>query len=36
MLNDAGKAQGEYLALKLLDPDLAARLQQAIDQLNHQ
>ena len=31
-LNDAGKAQGEYLALKLLDPGLAARLQQAIDQ----
>ncbi|GFO60334.1 hypothetical protein GMST_26590 [Geomonas silvestris] len=31
-LGEPGKAQGEYLALKLLDPDLAGKLIQAINQ----
>lgn len=29
-LDDLGKAQGEYLSLKILDPDLASKLSQAI------
>jgi tetratricopeptide (TPR) repeat protein len=31
-LNEAGKAQAEYLTLKMLDPDLADKLLQAIQQ----
>jgi len=31
LLNDSGKAQAEYLTLKILDPDLAAKLLQTID-----
>lgn len=31
-LNDSGKAQAEYLALKMLDPELAGKLLQAINQ----
>lgn len=34
ILNDAGRAQAEYLTLKILDPDLAAKLLRAIDQSN--
>jgi tetratricopeptide (TPR) repeat protein len=30
-LNDAGKAQAEYLVLKMVDPDLAEKLNQAIN-----
>lgn len=32
LLKDAGKAQAEYLALKIVDPDLADKLLQAIQQ----
>jgi tetratricopeptide (TPR) repeat protein len=32
ILKDAGKAQAEYLSLKILDPDLADKLLQAINQ----
>ncbi|HBA89483.1 MAG TPA: hypothetical protein DCZ75_16300 [Geobacter sp.] len=31
-LNDPGKAQAEYLALKIIDPDLAEKLRHAINQ----
>jgi tetratricopeptide (TPR) repeat protein len=31
LLNQAGKAQAEYLLLKMLDPELAAKLLQAIN-----
>jgi cytochrome c-type biogenesis protein CcmH/NrfG len=31
-LNDAGKAQAEYLSLKMVDPDLADKLLEAINQ----
>jgi tetratricopeptide (TPR) repeat protein len=31
-LSDAGQAQAEYLSLKILDPDLAGKLLQAINQ----
>jgi len=31
-LNDVGKAQAEYLSLKIIDPDLAEKLIQAINQ----
>jgi len=30
LLNDTGKAQGEYLALKVVDPELAGKLLEAI------
>lgn len=30
LLNDTGKAQGEYLALKVVDPELAEKLREAI------
>ena len=33
LLNDPGKAQAEYLALKMVDPDLADKLLEAIKQL---
>ena len=31
-LRDAGRAQAEYLSLKIVDPDLAEKLRQAINQ----